>query len=79
MQDQDYRRLEGKCRSQCECHPRRGDSFSSVDVKINDFQTLLVDVLTESADDAAACEIRVQEPETRKDRTYGWDGYSPLR
>lgn len=56
-----------------------GIRFASVDVKINDFQTLLVELLTESADDLAACEIRVQEPETRKYRTYGWDGYSLLR
>jgi hypothetical protein len=53
-------------------------SFASVDMEIDDFQSVVVDLLTDSPGDLAACEIRVREPETRNDRTYGWNGYALL-
>ena len=47
-------------------------------MKMDDFQAFIVEVLSESPEDLAKCEIRVQEPETRECRAYGWDGYSLL-
>ncbi len=55
-----------------------GNRFASVDVRIGNFSSLLLEVLTASAEDLATCEIRGQDPETRKYRTYDWDGYSLL-
>ena len=54
----------------------KGVHFASVDLKIDDFQAVVVRLLTESTDDLSQCEIRVREPETRNVRKYGWDGYS---
>jgi hypothetical protein len=50
--------------------------FASVDVRITDFQSLFVRLLTDSPDDLAKCEIVVREPESKRKRTYGWNGYS---
>jgi hypothetical protein len=52
--------------------------FASVKLGIGDFQAVFIDLLTESPDAMEACEIRVQVPETRTYRIYGWDGYSLL-
>jgi hypothetical protein len=41
-----------------------------------DFQTKVVDLLTESPSDLARCEIKVREPESTRSRNYGWNGYS---
>ncbi len=53
--------------------------FASVNVTIDDFQRLLVELLTEFPDDLAKIKIRVQYPETKRHRLYGWDGYSLLQ
>jgi hypothetical protein len=53
--------------------------FASVNVAIDEFQQLLVELLTEFPDDLAKVKIRVQYPETRRYRVYGWDGYSLLQ
>jgi hypothetical protein len=53
--------------------------FASVNVVIDDFQQLFVELLTEFPDDLAKVKIRVQYPETRRYRVYGWDGYSLLQ
>jgi len=50
--------------------------FASVNVAVDDFLAIVVELLTEYPDDLNACSVRVQEPETRKYRQYGWDGYS---
>lgn len=50
--------------------------FASVNAAIEDFQSVFVDLLTEYPGDLAKCEIRVQYPETKRYRSYGWDGYS---
>ena len=52
--------------------------FASVNVEIDDFQSLFIELLTEYPDDLAKIEIRVQYPETKRYRLYGWDGYSLL-
>ena len=50
--------------------------FASVNVAVDNFQAVVVELLSESPDDLTACSVRVQEPETRTFRRYGWDGYS---
>jgi hypothetical protein len=56
-----------------------GVRFAEVNVTIDDFQSLVVKLLTDSPNDLSKCEIRVRNPETRKTRKYGWDGISLLR
>ncbi|MCA9222302.1 MAG: hypothetical protein KDA71_18370, partial [Planctomycetales bacterium] len=53
--------------------------FASVDVRVESFQDLVVKLLTDSPDDLSECEIRVREPETKRYRNYGWDGYALLK
>ena len=53
--------------------------FASVNVSIDDFQVVFVELLTEYPEDLAKCEIRVQYPESKRYRVYGWDGYSLIR
>jgi hypothetical protein len=50
--------------------------FASLDIKIDDFRSVFVGLLTDSPLDLAKCEITVREPESKKKRTYGWNGYS---
>ena len=52
--------------------------FASLDIKIADFQSLFITLLADSPNDLAKCEIIVREPEKKKKRAYGWDGYSLL-
>jgi hypothetical protein len=52
--------------------------FASLDIKIADFQSLFITLLADSPNDLAKCEIIVREPENKKKRAYGWDGYSLL-
>ena len=52
--------------------------FAANDIKIPDFQSIFVSLLTESPRDLAKCEIVVRTPESKKKRRYGWDGYSLL-
>ncbi len=52
--------------------------FAVLNIHTNDFQSLVVELLTEFPDDVTKCEIRVQEPETRRFRSYGWNGNSFL-
>ena len=49
-------------------------SFASVSSGIDDFQTIVVDLLCGRANDLLECDIRVIEPESREARSYGWDG-----
>ena len=41
-----------------------------------DYQSLLVELLVGAVNDLGRCSVRVQVPETRQFRHYGWDGYS---
>ena len=41
-----------------------------------DFQAIVIELLSEYVDDLMACSVRVQEPETRRYRRYGWDGHA---
>ena len=41
-----------------------------------DFQAVFVDLLTGSPADLCRCEIVVRVPESRRTRSYGWDGHS---
>jgi len=50
--------------------------FASLNLAVDDFQAIVVELLSENPDDLTACSVRVQDPETRKSRQYGWDGYS---
>jgi len=50
--------------------------FKSVNVQIDDFQTLFVKLLTEYPEDLAIFRIRVRDPESKRIRVYEWDGYS---
>ncbi len=50
--------------------------FACVQFGDIDFPATVVELLTEYPDDLMACSIRVQDPETRKSRRYGWDGYA---
>ncbi|WP_037229825.1 hypothetical protein, partial [Rhodopirellula baltica] len=52
--------------------------YKANNVAIGDSQSLLVDLLTEFPDDLDRCEIRVRFPETRRFRSYGWDGMTLL-
>ena len=40
-----------------------------------DGQALIVEMLTESPGDLGKCEVTIHNPESRKRRTFGWDGY----
>ncbi len=53
--------------------------FAALDIKIPDFQTEFVKLLVDSPNDLAQCEIIVRESATRKERSYGWDGYSLIK
>lgn len=53
--------------------------FAFVDSRIGDLQVILISMLAQSPRDYAKCVIRVREPESKRTRTYGWDGYSLLR
>jgi hypothetical protein len=50
--------------------------FQANDVKVPDFQTILVNLLTETPRDLSKCEIIVYLPESKRKRRYGWDGYA---
>lgn len=50
--------------------------FAYVDAGLGDLQSLLVELLSLSPRDYAKCVIRVREPESKRSRRYGWDGYS---
>jgi hypothetical protein len=43
---------------------------------LGDFQAAVVGLLAESPTDLARCEIVVRVPESRRSRSYGWDGHS---
>lgn len=53
--------------------------FASVNVTVDDFQSIFVELLIQFPSDLAKCEIRAQYPESKKYRLYGWDGYSLLQ
>jgi len=53
--------------------------FASVNVAIENFQQLFVELLTDSPDDLAKIKVRVRYPESKRYRMYGWDGYSLLQ
>ncbi len=44
-----------------------------------DFQAIVVEMLAQWPREYAKCVIRVQEPESKRSRLYGWDGYSLYR
>ncbi|GAB5406803.1 MAG: hypothetical protein Aurels2KO_50340 [Aureliella sp.] len=48
--------------------------FAHVTTGIDEYQTLVVDLLCRTPEDLAQCEIRVREPVTQRPRVYGWDG-----
>ncbi len=50
--------------------------FAFVDNGLGDYQVVLVEMLAQSPRDYAKCVIRVREPESKRSRLYGWDGYS---
>ncbi len=50
--------------------------FAAVNVAIDSLQRLFVELLVEFPDDLAKIKIRVQYPESKRYRTYGWDGYA---
>lgn len=52
--------------------------FASLDIKIDNFQSVFISLLADSPSDLAKCEIIVRVPESKRKRTYGWDGYSLL-
>jgi hypothetical protein len=52
--------------------------FASVDLGVDDFQSVLIGLLVDAPDDLAICEITVREPETSRRRAYGWNGHSLL-
>jgi hypothetical protein len=58
-------------------HARR-TYFASLDLKISDFQSVFIRLLTDSPTDLSKCEIVVREPESKRKRTYGWNGHSLL-
>jgi hypothetical protein len=49
-----------------------------VSSRIDDFQSVIIDLLIDAPDDLAKCEIIVLEPESRKRRCYGWNGHALL-
>lgn len=49
--------------------------FAFVDAGIGDYQSLVVDLLCRYPEDLGDCAIRVFEPESKRSRIYGWDGY----
>ncbi|MEZ5941976.1 MAG: hypothetical protein R3C18_11330 [Planctomycetaceae bacterium] len=53
--------------------------FAYVDAGIGDYQSLVVELLCRYPDDLEQCAIRVFEPESKRLRVYGWDGYSLRR
>ena len=53
--------------------------FAFVDAGIGDYQSLVVDLLCRYPEDLDQCTIRVFEPESKRSRAYGWDGYSLRR
>ena len=53
--------------------------FAFVDGGIGDYQSLVVDLFCRYPEDLAECAIRVFEPESKRSRVYGWDGYSLRR
>lgn len=52
--------------------------FESLDIKTRDFQAMFIELLADSPSDLAKCEIIVCEPESKRQRAYGWNGYSIL-
>ena len=52
--------------------------FASVEVAIIDFQSRVVELLTESPNDISPCEIGIRDPKSKKRRVYGWNGYMLL-
>jgi hypothetical protein len=48
-------------------------------MSIDDFQGLFVELLAEFPDALAKIKIRVQYPDSKRYRYYGWDGYSLLQ
>ena len=52
--------------------------FASLDLEIDDFQSVFVALLADFPQDLAICEIVVREPESERKRAYGWNGYSLL-
>jgi hypothetical protein len=50
--------------------------FAANDIEVPDFQSIFVGLLAEDPRDLAKCEIVVRLPESKKKRTYGWDGYA---
>jgi hypothetical protein len=53
--------------------------FAALDIKIPNFQSEFVKLLVDSPNDLSKCEIVVRESETKKKRSYGWDGYSLIK
>ncbi len=52
--------------------------FASVNLKIDDFQSIVVGMLADSPRDLSVCEVAVFIPESKRKRLYGWNGYSLL-
>lgn len=52
--------------------------FFCLNIKTDDFQAQLVDLLADSPRDLERCEIIVREPETKHRRSYGWNGHALL-
>lgn len=50
--------------------------LSAVNSADIDYQAIVVELLVGGIDDLANSSVRVQSPETRQFRLYGWDGYS---
>lgn len=48
--------------------------YSAHNIRVVDSQLLFVTLLSGSPRDLAICEVEVREPESRRRRTYGWDG-----
>jgi len=48
--------------------------YSASDFRTSDSQALFVQMLASSPRDLAICEVKVREPETRRCRSYGWNG-----